>query len=93
MKRVEIVIDYLCGKMKLPKEVGDRAFHMFYRLRLGRKVDLPFPVLVDFVLRSVQLSARAHEWKTRKGNPLDTEVVELASVLAERIHEYETPRQ
>lgn len=92
-QKLEIIIDYLCSKMRLPAIVGERASRYFYNLPLGRKPDMPFPVMVYFVLKCIHLAESAHKWSTNREIDLDKEVVELASVLAERIHAYETPRQ
>ena len=91
--KVQIITDYLCSKLKLPSIVGKRAMRYFYNIPLGRKVDIPFPVVVYFILKCIQLSDVVHKWNIHHEVELDSEMIELASVLAERIYGYETPSQ
>jgi hypothetical protein len=93
-KRAKIMADYICAKRQLndADEIAKFAVLVFYRLP-GRKSDMNFTILVDLILRCVQLVERAWAWHHKGDIDIEPDVARLASALSERIYGYETPRQ
>jgi len=93
-KKIKIAADYICETMELPTEVRDRAIGYFLLLNIDKTTNIPLPILVHFIIMCIFLSKKIHEWKSNEDDyELSEEVMEISTILAKRIHEYETACQ
>jgi len=93
-KLARIVSDYICETQGIrpSEEISNEAMKLFQSLP-GSNERMMLVVLVDLVLRCIQIVKQSWDCQYEGVVKVEPEVKKLACVLAERIYHHDTPYQ